>query len=35
MFVLNINDGYDNVTFTICTNIENKVNNIFFNFSLL
>ena len=35
MYVLNITDDYDNITFTICKNIENEDNNIIFKYLLL
>ena len=35
MYVLNPTDEYDIITFTICTNIENEDNNIFFKYLLL
>ena len=31
MYELNITNDYDNITFTTSTEIENEVNNIFFN----
>ena len=31
MYVLNITNDYDNITFNKCTETENEVNNIIFN----
>ena len=35
MYITNITDDYDNITFTNCTNIENDDNNIIFKYLLL
>ena len=35
MYVLNITNDYDNITFTNCTEIENEDNNIIFKYLLL
>ena len=35
MYVKNIADDYDNITFGICTNIENEENNFIFKYLLL
>ena len=35
MYILNITDDYDNITFANCTNIEDQDDNIFFEVLLL
>ena len=35
MYVKNITDDYDNITFSNCASIENEYNNIIFKYSLL
>jgi len=35
MYVINITDDYDNITFTNCTNNENEDMNIIFKYLLL